>query len=263
MRLDKFLAISSIGRRKDVRSYIKEGMVKVNGSLITEPAIEIDENSDVIEYLNKVVTYIGKVYYMFNKPAGCVTARRDDVNKTVFDYFNDVNMEGIFHVGRLDKDTEGLLLLTNDGEFEHKLMYPEKHVEKTYYFWALGSLHEDDIKKLKEGLYIQKGEIRTRPAKIQVQNCGTYKEYKHEMNINNLYNIDSNYYNQPVVSGYLTISEGRKHQVKRMLKAVGCYVVYLKRVSIGELKLDESLDKGQYRVLNEDEIQSLIGNLKK
>lgn len=258
MRLDKFLAESSLGRRKKVRTYIKEGMVKVNGSVITEPAIEINESSDVIEYLGKVVAYTGKVYYMFNKPAGYITARKDKDHKTVFDFFNHVNMNGIFHVGRLDKDTEGLLLFTNDGEFEHQLMYPKKHVEKTYFFWALGSLDEGDRKQLEQGVYIGKGKILTKPAKIEVQKYGMYKELKHEMPAPNLHNIDSDHYNQPVVSGYLTISEGRKHQVKRMLKAVGCYVVYLKRVSIGGLMLDESLEKGQYRFLTKVEIQKLL-----
>ncbi len=257
MRLDKFLAESDLGRRKTVRTYIKEGMVKVNGEVITEPAIEINGSSDVIEYLGKAVAYTGKVYYMFNKPAGYITARKDTVNKTVFDFFDDAKMNGVFHVGRLDKDTEGLLLLTNDGEFEHKLMYPQKHVEKTYFFWALGSLDEEDRKQLEQGIYIGKGEILTKPAKIEVNKCGMYKEFKHEMSIENLNNIDSNHYNQPVVSGYLTITEGRKHQVKRMLKAVGCYVVYLKRVSIGGLTLDESLEKGQYRSLTEVEIQMI------
>lgn len=258
MRLDKFLAESDVGRRKIVRTYIKEGMVKVNGKFITEPAIEINESSDVIEYLSKVVVYTGKVYYMFNKPAGYITARVDAVNKTVFDFFNDVNMNGVFHVGRLDKDTEGLLLFTNDGEFEHQLMYPQKHVEKTYFFWALGSLDEVDKKKLEQGIYIAKGEILAKPAKIEVQKSGIYKEFKEEIPIDNLCNIDSNRYNQPVVSGYLTISEGRKHQVKRMLKAVGCYVVYLKRISIGELMLDESLKSGEYRLLTEVEIEKLL-----
>lgn len=261
MRLDKFLAESSVGTRKRVRIYIKEGMVKVNGDIIIEPAIEIDESSDVIEYLGTVVTYTGKIYYMFNKPAGCITARKDTVNKTVFDFFNSVNMNGIFHVGRLDKDTEGLLLFTNDGEFEHKLMYPQKHVEKTYFFWALGSLDEEDRKRLEQGIYIGKGEILAKPAKIEVQRCGMYKTLKHEIVIEKLQNIDSSHYDQPVVSGYLTISEGRKHQVKRMLKAVGCYVVYLKRVSIGGLMLDESLEKGQYRLLTEIEVKELLREL--
>ena len=260
MRLDKFLAESSVGTRKKVRTYIKDGMVKVNGELITEPAIEINESSDVIEYLGTVVKHTGKVYYMFHKPAGCITARKDEINKTVFDFFEDANMDGVFHVGRLDKDTEGLLLFTNDGEFEHQLMCPGKHVEKTYYFWALGSLDEEDRKKLEQGIFISKGEILTKPAKIEVEKCGIYKEFNHEMAIEKLENIDSNHYDQPVVSGYLTISEGRKHQVKRMLKAVGCYVVYLKRISIGGLMLDESLKKGEYRSLTKEEIQKLSAN---
>ncbi|WP_297427603.1 pseudouridine synthase [Clostridium sp.] len=260
MRLDKFLAESAIGSRKRVRVYIKEGSVKINGEVITEPATEINESFDVIEYLNEVVVYNGKLYYMFNKPSGYITARTDKNHKTVFDFFDSVNMDGIFHVGRLDKDTEGLLLFTNDGEFEHKVMYPEKHVEKTYFFWALGYLYKEDMNKLEQGIYIGQGEILTKPAKIEVEKFGMYKDLKHEIGIDNLNNIDSNRYNQPVVSGYLTISEGRKHQVKRMLKAVGCYVVYLKRVSIGGLALDETLKKGQYRTLTDAEMQKIFGN---
>lgn len=258
MRLDKFLAESSLGRRKVVRDYIKNGLVKVNGEIITIPATEINEHSDNIEYLNKIIDYVGKVYYMFHKPAGCITATKDKENKTVFDFFHKDNMNGVFHVGRLDKDTEGLLLLTNDGEFEHHLMHPKKHVEKTYFFWALGSLSEEDKKKLEQGVYIGKGEILTKPAKIKVHKHGMYKDFKNEIQSTNLNNIDSERYNQPVVSGYLTISEGRKHQVKRMLKAVGCYVVYLKRISIGELMLDDTLEKGEYRGLTEDEIRKLM-----
>jgi 16S rRNA pseudouridine516 synthase len=263
MRLDKFLAQSDIGMRKMVRIYIKEGMIKVNGDVVTKPAIQINESSDVIEYLSKVVVYTGKVYYMFNKPAGYITARVDAVNKTVFDLFLNVNMNGVFHVGRLDKDTEGLLLLTNDGDFEHKLMYPQNHIKKTYFFWALGSINEEDRKQLEQGVYLGKSEILTKPSKIKVEKCGMYRDFKQEIPILNLCNIDSDQYDQVVVSGYLTISEGRKHQVKRMLKAVGCYVVYLKRVSIGELMLDESLKKGQYRLLTEVEIQKVLENLKK
>ncbi|SFB40000.1 pseudouridine synthase [Clostridium frigidicarnis] len=261
MRLDKFLAESSIGTRKNVRTYIKEGAVKVNGQVITEPAIEINENIDFIEYLDKVVDYRGKVYYMFHKPAGCITATKDEVNKTVLDFFHEDNMNGIFHVGRLDKDTEGLLLLTNDGEFEHHLMCPGKHVEKKYFFVALGSLNEEGIKRLESGISIGEDGVLTKPAKIEIAKHGSYKEFEEEMDIRKFYNMESNCYNQLVVSGYLTISEGRKHQVKRMLKAVGCYVVYLKRVSIGSLMLDESLEKGQYRMLKEEEIQKLLGNL--
>lgn len=255
MRLDKFLAQSAIGKRKDVRIHIKEGKVKVNEEVVVIPSTEIDEALDVVTYLDKVVEYNEKVYYMFNKPAGCITARRDKIHKTVFDFFRDVNMDGVFHVGRLDKDTEGLLLFTNDGEFEHKLMHPKKHIDKTYLFWALGSLSEEDINALEEGVYINKGEILTKPAKVKVEKSGLYKDFKHEIY---LCNVDKSKYNQPVVSGYLTISEGQKHQVKRMLKAVGCYVIYLKRVAVGDLKLDETLEMGNYRTLTESEIEVLL-----
>lgn len=259
MRLDKFLAEASVGTRKVVRDYIKDGSVKVNGQVITEPAIEINENADIIKYLDGIVTYTGKVYYMFHKPAGCITARKDDVNKTVFDFFHDVNMDGVFHVGRLDKDTEGLLLFTNDGEFNHKLMCPKKHVAKKYFFIALGALDKEAIKKLETGISIGHDEELTKPAKVSDIEHGFYEDFEHETPIRKFYNVDTTRYNQPVVSGYLTISEGRKHQVKRMLKAVGCYIVYLKRVSIGDLMLDESLEKGQYRVLEECEFQKLLG----
>ncbi|NFR85598.1 MULTISPECIES: pseudouridine synthase [unclassified Clostridium] len=253
MRLDKFLAESAVGRRKIVRTYIKDRMVKVNGEIITEPSIDISEKFDDVEYLGKKVIHTGKVYYMFNKPSGCITATKDNVHKTVFDYF-DKDMNGVFHVGRLDKDTEGLLLLTNDGEFEHKVMYPEKHVEKTYFFWALGSLDDEDKKQLQKGVFIGSNEALTKPAKIDIHKSGSYIEFKEEIPINSLKNKD----HQPVVSGYLTISEGQKHQVKRMLKAVGCYVIYLKRISIGGLKLDESLKMGDYRDLTELEINSIF-----
>jgi len=198
---------------------------------------------------------------MFHKPAGCITARKDADNKTVFDFFHEDNTNGIFHVGRLDKDTEGLLLFTNDGDFDHQLMCPEKHVEKKYFFWALGSLDDEDRNRLENGISIGEGEALTKPAKIEVVKCGNYEELEQETEIGNLCKIQSKYHHQSVVCGYLIISEGRKHQVKRMLKAVGCYVVYLKRISIGELTLDETLEKGQYRMLTEEEVQKLVGKL--
>ena len=258
MRLDKFLAQSSIGRRKEVRIYIKEGLVKVNGEILKIPAVEIDERNDIIEYNNIVVEYREKVYYMFNKPAGCITARKDNLNKTVFDYFNCKDSEGIFHVGRLDKDTEGLLLFTNDGEFEHALMHPKQHVEKTYFFMALGKLEFEDIRKLENGVCIGQGKIITKPAKIEIVETGVYKDYIGEIFCDNNFMIDVSKYNQQVVLAYLTISEGRKHQVKRMLKAVGCHIVYLKRVAIGKVKLDDSLKMGSYRELKKEEIEMLM-----
>ena len=258
MRLDKFLAQASVGTRKIVRGYVKEGRVIVNEQVITEPAMEIDKKVDIVKYLGEEVVHTGKAYYMFHKPEGCITARQDTNSKTVMDYFDGVNINGLFPVGRLDKDTEGLLFLTNDGDFDHQLMSPEKHVEKKYFFWAFGVLNTEDKKRLETGVGIREDGILTRPAKIEVVKEGMYDELKAEMNIGELIKKKKNLYRQSVVSGYLTISEGRKHQVKRMLKAVGCYVVYLKRISIGEVMLDESLKKGQYRVLTKEEIRKLV-----
>lgn len=258
MRLDKFLAAASIGTRQVVRTFIREGLVKVNGQVIKEPAAEIHEENDMIEYLDKEVKCGEKIYYMFHKPSGCVTARSDAECKTVMDYFSEENMEGIFHVGRLDKDTEGLLIFTNDGDFNKRLMSPENDVKKTYFFWALGSLNGEAKKLLEQGLYISKDEAITKPAKINVVHEGTFIEFESELQVVKSYNVKGNHPKQPVVAGYLTISEGRKHQVKRMLKAVGCYVIYLKRVSIGELHLDEDLKLGEYRPLKEGEIKLLM-----
>lgn len=255
MRLDRFLAQSLVGNRKEVRLYIKDGYVTVNGTLVNEPSIEIDELGDNIKYKCRTIIYIREKYYMFNKPMGCVSARTDKDFKTVFDYFSNEDPKGLFHVGRLDKDTEGLLLITNDGEFEHKLMYPENHVCKTYFFWGIGSLSLENIKKLEKGINIIQGKITAKASKVEVISSGTYEELKSQ--IDGVCRRELNYNKQNVTSGYITISEGMKHQVKRMLKAAGCYVVYLERISIGSVSLDQSLKRGDYRKLTDEEIYRL------
>jgi 16S rRNA pseudouridine516 synthase len=258
MRLDKFLAEASVGTRKIIRDYVVEGKVTVNNLEIKEPASEIDENKDVIRYLGKEIIHTGKRYYMFHKPGGCITARKDASNSTVLDYFDASIADGLFPVGRLDKDTEGLLLLTNDGEFNHRLMHPNKHVEKTYFFWAYGSLDSRDKERLQKGISIGENEALARAIKVEVEAEGEYHQMKTRMNHDKVKDIRINPDQQQVVSGYLTISEGRKHQVKRMLKAVGCYVVYLKRISIGGIVLDETLKEGQYRELTKEEINEIF-----
>lgn len=255
MRLDKFLAQSQIGTRKIVRKYVMDGLVKVNGEVVSEPASDIDEGADIVEYGHDIIKLKEKVYYMFNKPEGCITARKDEHEKTVFDYFKGVNMDGIFHIGRLDKETEGLLLFTNDGDFNNKLMSPKYHVDKKYLFIALGTISEDDKRALESGVYIGKDEEITKPATLENIKSGLYNELEEELNLRKYYNINSEFYSKNVVYGYLTISEGRKHQVKRMLKSAGCYVIYLKRISIGALELDESLAMGEYRELSDEEIK--------
>lgn len=262
MRLDKYLAESHIGTRKFVRKYVQDGKVKVNNEIELNPAIDINETIDVIKYLDKVVEYTGKEYYMFNKPSGCITARKDDNDTTIMEYFKDIKTEGLFPVGRLDKDTEGLLIITNDGEFDHMLMHPDNHVEKTYFFWAFGTLEESNIEKFKKGIYInnkndEKNIVMTKPSKIEILNDGYYEDYKDKLKNINYKKISIKKEKQKIISGYITISEGKKHQVKRMLKYFNCYVIYLKRVKIGNLNLDNNLKPGEYRKLFQNEIEMI------
>lgn len=257
MRLDKYLAEAAVGSKKIVRNYVLEGQVTVNHQVVVIPATEIDEKADVIRCFERDVIHTGKKYYMFYKPAGCITARKDEECKTVLDYFDTDLAEGIFPVGRLDKDTEGLLLLTNDGEFSNGLMNPKQHVPKTYYFWAFGSIDSEGKQQMLSGVRIGDKEALAMAVSFSIEEEGLYPDLLNQMDSYNIKDVRINPYQQPVLSGYITIMEGRKHQIKRMLKAVGCYVVYLKRISIGQLKLDESLEKGRYRELTQDEVRLL------
>lgn len=263
MRLDKYLAESQAGQRKQVRSEIKEGNVSVNGVTIFEAAYEIDEEKDQILFHGKEMLHPGKRYIMFHKPAGCITARKDRQHKTVLDYFPESEQAGLFPVGRLDKDTEGLLLLTNDGDFEYYLMNPINHVKKTYYFWALGSISEEEKQQLEQGIQIQGEENLTKQASLIIDQVGKYDELDHQIPSESKQLTKEHYkqrnerYRKEVVSGYLTITEGKKHQVKRMLRAIGCYVITLKRTKIAELDLDETLKPGEYRILTNQELCNL------
>lgn len=196
---------------------------------------------------------------MFNKPAGCITARRDPVHKTVMDYFPEEMREVIFPVGRLDKNTTGLLLFTNDGQFDQYLMHPMHHVKKTYYFWVYGEINEDKLNNLRNGVNIGRGEeIISKPCEVEIIKYGKYSEYKEDMAAEGCEEVGHNSLLQMVGNGYITISEGKKHQVKRMFRAIGCYVVLLKRTAIGDVILDEELREGDYRKLNKEEIDKLL-----
>lgn len=198
---------------------------------------------------------------MFYKPSGCITARKDEKHKTVMDYFEEEWKEELKPVGRLDKDTEGLLLFTNDGKWNQYLMRPENHVEKTYFFWAAGELNEEKRKQLEQGLFLIGAEERTMPARLEIGETAQLEEIEPLFRGKKCSNVIKNPRNHKVTSGYLTIKEGKKHQVKRMLKAVGCYVVYLKRISIGKLLLDEKLQPGEYRELKVEELRLLEQNI--
>ena len=230
MRIDKFLCDMNMGTRSQVKEFIKKGQVTVNNKLIKNADFKVNENSDEIYFQGKQVRYQLFMYYMLNKPKGVVSATRDNTAGTVVELLrNEDRKPDIFPVGRLDKDTEGLLLLTNDGELAHRLLTPKKHVDKTYLVTLERKPVDEELLQLEQGVDI--GEERpTLPAKVTRVD---------DMRI------------------LLTLHEGKFHQVKRMLQAVKNRVVALKRVSFGGLELDNGLKPGEYRELTEYEVKIL------
>lgn len=235
MRLDKFLCDNNIGTRSQVKEYIKKGQVTVNGQTAKKPETKVDEAEDTITFQGRIVHYRKYAYYMLNKPEGVVSATNDNTAPTVVSLLTVPEQKDLFPVGRLDKDTTGLLLLTNDGALAHDLLSPKKHVDKTYLVKPEKSLSTEDIHRLEEGLDI--GDDKpTAPAKAKLTENGDL---------------------------LLTIHEGRFHQVKRMLQALDNQVLTLERVSFGPLLLDPSLQRGAYRALTGEEIDALSGSGKK
>lgn len=232
IRLDKFLAESGIGSRKEVKEYCKKSLISVNGQIEKSPDMKIDTENDVILYNGNRITYEKYKYYMLNKPAGVISATTDKSDRTVIDLLKDVPVRNLFPVGRLDKDTVGLLLITNNGDLAHRLLSPQKHVDKTYHFKVSGKLTEEMIEMFKNGLVLADG-TKTRPAKLEILLSDEISE------------------------GRVTITEGKYHQVKRMMASVGLKIVYLKRLSMGPLKLDESLLEGEFRELTPNEIEEM------
>ncbi len=229
MRLDKFLCEMNIGTRSQVKAYVKQGLVTVNGTIVRAGDLKIAENSDVVTFRGEHLHYRKFHYYMLNKPKGVVSATEDNVSKTVLELLPKELRKNIFPVGRLDKDTEGLLLLTDDGGLAHELLSPKKHINKTYLVDTEAPLSEKEIVSLEQGVDIGE-EKPTLPAKVEVVR---------ERQI------------------LLTIQEGKFHQVKRMLQSVGNGVRNLKRVSFGAVTLDEDLTPGSFRELTETEIAVL------
>lgn len=229
IRLDKFLAQMNMGTRSEVKNAIRKGKVTVNGEICKNADVKIDEIADVVCFENTQICYEKYVYFMLNKPAGVVSATKDNHDKTVLDLLHGENLQDVFPVGRLDKDTEGLLLLTNDGELAHKLLSPKKHIPKTYFVRTKETVTSEQLEALERGVDIGEDAL-TLPAQAEMI---AEKEI------------------------FLTIYEGKFHQVKRMLKAVGNEVVYLKRQKMGNLLLDETLKLGEYRKLTTEEIEIL------
>lgn len=292
IRLDKYLSNMTGESRSIIKSEIKKGNVIVNGSTVLKAENKIDEIKDEVIYKGESVAYSKYAYYMFNKPAGCVSATTDNTCKTVIDYLKNEQVSGLFPVGRLDKDTEGLLIITNDGELAHKLLSPKKHVAKKYYARIKGNLPTNVEKRFEDGLDIG-DEKKTLPARIEVlQNAKTTESTdkltgktdnmtgKTDNMTGKTDNMTGNTDNitDVVISDrsdalpdegpalfdsevYVVITEGRYHQVKRMFKAVGCEVTYLERKSMGGLELDDTLRRGEYRKLTAEEINTLLNTL--
>lgn len=232
IRLDKYLADMGVGTRSQVKQFIKKGQIQVNGEIQKRPETKLDIAKDKVSFQGEEISYQEYVYYILHKPAGYVSAVKDNLYPTVLSLIDNPQGFQLFPVGRLDLDTEGLLLITNDGTLAHELLSPKKHVEKTYYARIDGKITEEDQRRFAAGLDIG-DEKDTLPAKLEILKSGEESEIT------------------------VTITEGRYHQVKRMFEAVGKKVTYLKRLQMGSLKLEETLEPGTYRALTEEEIRLL------
>ena len=235
MRLEKYIATSGIASRRSVKKRIQAGLVTVNGEPVLVPGHPINVETDSVEFEGKQVEPLAeRIYLMLNKPAGCLTTRRDERGRpTVMELVADLR-DTIYPVGRLDLETEGLLLFTNDGDFAYRLLHPSHEVEKTYLVWVKGVPRDDAIQRLRQGVTISSG--ATAPAKIKrVKVSKDSASTKFEV----------------------VIHEGKKRQVRLMFKAVGHPVIRLKRVRIGNLRLG-NLPSGQYRFLSPEEISELM-----
>lgn len=235
IRLDKYLADMGAGSRSEVKDLIRKGRITVNSLPAKSPEDKIEPGTDEVLFDLKPIGYEQHRYYMLNKPAGVVSATRDRREKTVLDLIPEKNARNFFFpVGRLDKDTEGLLLITNDGGTAHQLLSPKRHVPKVYYARIEGRVEEETIDLFREGLAMEE-EFTAMPSELVILTCGEVSEV------------------------HLTIYEGKYHQVKRMFEAVGKKVIYLKRLSMGEIELDASLAPGEYRLLTEEEMKKIKG----
>ena len=231
MRVDKLLSNVGVASRDELKKYCKQGLISVNGKVINNPGVQVDSESDDIRFNGEKIVYREFVYIMLNKPDGYISATFDKYDPIVLDLIDQSYLVfEPFPVGRLDKDTEGLLVLTNDGQLAHRVLSPKKHVPKTYYAKIQGKVTEEDILAFEKGVILDDG-YETMPSQLKILKSDDMSEIE------------------------LTIHEGKFHQVKRMFESVGKKVVYLKRLSMGKLKLDESLGLGEYRELTEEEVK--------
>jgi len=233
VRLDKLLANMGYGTRKEVKQLLKQKGVTVDGEVVKDSSMHVDPDKQEVSVFGERVEYMEFIYLMMHKPPGVISATEDNVDQTAIDLLDPLAQHfKPFPVGRLDKDTEGLLLITNDGQLAHNLLSPKKHVPKTYYAKIDGIVTNADIEAFKQGVELDDGYV-TKPGELVIISSGPMSEIE------------------------LTIQEGKFHQVKRMFESVGKKVTYLKRLSMGSLKLDELLAPGDYRELTQEELEGL------
>ena len=239
MRLDKFLVACAIGSRTEVKNLLKAGRVTVNGKKEKSAKLQIDEERDEIRFDGQVLEYEEFVYYMMNKPQGVISATEDPKHKTVLNLLDDyARAKEVFPVGRLDIDTHGLLLLTNDGQLAHALLSPKRHVDKTYLAQVRGIMTQEDVETFAKGIPLK--DFTCQPARLELVSVDTEK-------------------NQSQIR--VTIAEGKFHQVKRMVAYCGKEVVDLQRLTMGTLVLDENLQRGEWRRLSKEELEILRANI--
>lgn len=231
MRVDKLLSNVGVASRAELKKYCKQGIISVNGKVINNPGTQVDSENDEVMFNGEKIVYREFIYIMLNKPDGYISATFDKHDPIVLDLIDSSYLVfEPFPVGRLDKDTEGLLVLTNDGQLSHRVLSPKKHVPKTYYAKIQGKVTEEDILAFEKGVILDDG-YETMPSQLKILKSDDISEIE------------------------LIIHEGKFHQVKRMFESVDKKVVYLKRISMGKLKLDESLELGEYRELTEEEVK--------
>lgn len=239
MRLDKFLVACAVGSRTEVKNLLKAGRVTVNGKKEKSAKLQINEERDEIRFDGQVLEYEEFVYYMMNKPQGVISATEDTKHRTVLDFLDDyARAKEVFPVGRLDIDTHGLLLLTNDGQLAHALLSPKRHVDKTYLAQVEGIMSQEDVDTFAKGISLK--DFTCQPAKLELVSVDSVK-------------------NQSLVR--VTIAEGKFHQVKRMVAYCGKEVVDLQRLTMGTLVLDENLERGEWRRLTREELENLLASI--
>ena len=240
MRLDKYLVACAVGSRTEVKNFLKSGRVTVNGKKEKSAKLQINEDTDEICFDGQKLTYEEFVYYMMNKPQGVISATEDPKHKTVLDLLDDLaRSKEVFPVGRLDIDTHGLLLLTNDGQLAHALLSPKRHVDKTYLAQVDRIVTQEDVETFAQGIPLK--DFTCQPAKLELVSIDREK-------------------NQSLVR--VTIAEGKFHQVKRMVAYCGKEVVNLKRLTMGTLALDENLKRGEWRRLTKEELENLLESVR-